>query len=66
MEYRQHRDSDTWHWSQQCPRWPTGDFDYEVCYDPPITGERCATCARLSPIGQPQRGPEPAHPGVTT
>ncbi len=48
IEYRHHRDSDVWHFDPACPHWPRGDFDYEVRFKPPVTGELCPQCEKLA------------------
>jgi len=43
--YRKIPSADTWHFTQDCSRWPTGDYvELEL---PPIVGELCNECRAI-------------------
>jgi hypothetical protein len=48
--YRKIPDADTWHFTQNCSRWPSGDYlELDI---PPIVGEICNECKALK--GEPR------------
>ena len=42
MEWRKHKDTDTWHFCTNCTDWPTSNYD--VSYSKPTTGELDNEC----------------------
>jgi len=46
IEYRKRKWSDTWHWCQDCSKWPTDDYDRQCLPlgQRPSNGELCEEC----------------------
>ena len=42
MQYRRLRNSDTWHFCQNCSNWP--DWEYISVYKKPKDGKFCSQC----------------------
>ena len=49
MTYRRAFDSDTWHWSTRCTRWPAGD--YVASPTTPYYGGLCTECSSQESTG---------------
>jgi len=45
-EYRRKRGTNTWHWCQNCPDWPTEDYDHWLGTGRPQDGPLDQVCAQ--------------------